>query len=390
MEKRVYKNIFDLVKHLRDDTPSSPLVGDSDAYEWVDYRDFLDESYEWIDCGFDQTGGRLMPSMHSPYLYRGQTEQHSRCYPKVYRDFPPVNRPRELKEEYRTMYLSSQIRILWFISLLKEHPAMEHARQFGIQINPIALAQHYGIPTHYLDLTQSIDVAAFFAWCKSENKVWQPVDRGQGVIYRFCWVKIPEAWKMIEVVGLLTFPRPGEQKAWVVPIRLGGNFEKVPHVETFTFKHTLEGSTHFFDMFDSGKALFPEDPAADIADSIMSITVIPTNFVVHTLLQFGCAPFKLEETFKVFQGRLLCYCNLTVENEVPIALTKEQLEKLAAYWSKREKDFLRNVGVHAVKIIEKGEMLTQAEAVRLLGISRDSLKKRIIDGTLVEIGSATI
>lgn len=35
-----------------------------------------------------------------------------------------------------------------------------------VHVNVTAIAQHYGIPTAYVDLTESFAVAAFFATCR--------------------------------------------------------------------------------------------------------------------------------------------------------------------------------------------------------------------------------
>jgi len=380
-----YYSVCDLVEKLRNDTPPSPLQGDPDGYSWIDYRDFLPESYEWINCGIDQPGGRLLPGIYTPYLYRGQTERHSPCYPNAYRGFGEADRPRKLSEKLRTKYLASLIKCHWYASLLQKHPAIFYARKMGIQLNFLALAQHYELPTHYIDLTQSIEVAAFFACCYPINNKWIPKKTGEGIIYRFCFARLPEAWKMIELVGLTTLPRPGEQKAWVAPMNLGGDFEKVPYVEKFIFMHDIKSSRYILNMFKDGSTLFPEDPAANIAKAIYVSKKVPTNSVVRILLQSGCNQDGLEKTFNEIQKRLLRYCGLKVQDSVNIDFSKKQLNMLDNYWKEREKDFLKKCGVHAVKIFKKEEQLTRAEAMRLLKINSNTLRKMIQNNKLKAI-----
>jgi hypothetical protein len=202
-------------------------------------------------------------------------------------------------------------------------------------MNPVAIAHHYGMPTDYLDFTQSIEVAAFFACCESKDKDREPKSSGQGVIYR-----LNSIVSAAELVGLVTLPRPGEQKAWVIPIRLGADFGKAPQAEAFLFNHTLEGSTYYLKMFNSGKALFLEDPAGDLADSVMNSSEIPENFVIEALLRFGCLPNKVKKTLEIYKKRLRYYCDLGVRKKVPISFTKEQLKKLKDYWSDHNRDLL--------------------------------------------------
>jgi hypothetical protein len=330
-----YKDIFELVKYFHDIASPPPpfLRNEPDGYAWVDVRNSLPEELEWVNCGRDFSPGKLFPLILSGGLYRGQTEIYSPCYPKIYRNFPLVKRPRELSTKYRTKFLASQVKTLWFISLLQEHPAVHHARRLKIQINPIAIAQHYGMFTHYLDLTQSIEVAAFFACCEYKDKAWQPRSTGKGVIYHF------GPMSNAELIGLVTFPRPGEQKAWSVPLCFGADFDKIPHVEKFSFNHTLEGSKYFLEMFDSGKVIFLEDLAANLADSIINSKIVPKDFVIQALLRFGCLPNKIEKTLEIFKNRLDRYCNLEVKNNVAIHFTKSQIKKIKLYLSKHKDNF---------------------------------------------------
>jgi len=160
------------------------------------------------------------------------------------------------------------------------------------------------------------------------------------VIYRLRWGKIPEK---VETVGFSPFPRPGEQKSCLVPLRLGVDFEKIPYVEMFTFKHTHQGSAYFLKLFDNGKSLFLDDPASEIADSIMASPVVPIDFVIDALLRFGCLPDKIEEGLRGFRERLLRYCETRIEREVHIDFTEHHLQQLATHLSKRKNDFLGNV-----------------------------------------------
>ncbi|MEW6075796.1 MAG: FRG domain-containing protein [Candidatus Omnitrophota bacterium] len=338
-----YKDIFEVVKYFRDTAPTPPpfLKGKPNDYYWVDARDSLPEGLEWVNCGRDFSPGQLMPSIFSGGLYRGQTEIYSPCRPRIYRGFPLVQRPRELSVKYRTRFLASQIKTTWFVSLLREHPALRYARKLKIQINPNAIAQHYGISTDYLDLTQSIDVAAFFACCEQKDQIWEPKSEGQGVIYRLnSFVSLERRRSIAELVGLVTFPRPGEQKAWVVPVRMGFDFANAPQVETFIFNHTFEGSRHYLNMFNLGKSLFLEDPTAELAKSVINSSEIPENFVTDVLLRFGCLPEKLKKTFKVFAKRLKYHCKLEVKKKVPICFTKEHIRKIKLYLYRYKNDFM--------------------------------------------------
>lgn len=238
-----------------------------------------------------------------------------------------------MSEEYRVKFLASQVKTLWYISLLQKHPSVHHARILGIQMDPFAISQHYGMYTPYLDLTQSIEIASFFACCEYRDNVWQPKSTGRGVIYSF------DPMSNARLIGLVTFPRPGSQKAWAVFLPFGVDFEKLAQVKKFTFNHTPEGTNHYLEMFDSGKDLFPEDPAADIARDIINSDSIPRNFVAEVLLRFGCIPENIKKTLLTFKDSLNKYCNLEIEDSVPIDFTDGQIKKAEACLAKHADRF---------------------------------------------------
>jgi len=320
-----YKNIFELVKNFQSSVSRKPssleiLKINQGEYYWMDDRDSLPLDLEWVNCGRDFPSAKLLLMENCAGLFRGQTDVYSPCYPKAYRGFSLVKRPRELPEEFRVKFLASQAKTLWYIFLLQKHPAIPYARTRNIVMDLFAIAQHYGMFTPYLDLTQSIEIASFFACCEYRDNAWQPKSTGKGVIYSF------GSMSNATVVGLVTLPRPGLQKAWVVFLPYGVDFEKLPHVEKFVFNHTSEGSKHYFELFNAGKDLFPEDPAEDVARDIINSYSIPKDFVAEALLRFGCIPENIEKTLLIFKDSLNTYCNMMVENSVPIDFTDDQIK----------------------------------------------------------------
>jgi hypothetical protein len=57
------------------------------------------------------------------------------------------------------------IRADWFCSELKYHPVFEYAAQQHLHFDAMALAQRYGLPTGYVDITKSLEIALLFATC---------------------------------------------------------------------------------------------------------------------------------------------------------------------------------------------------------------------------------
>jgi hypothetical protein len=72
----------------------------------------------------------------------------------------------ELSEANQARLLVNFMKTEWFVELLRETAAVKWLKEKRIFLDEMAVAQHYGLPTGYIDLTQSFDVAAFFACCR--------------------------------------------------------------------------------------------------------------------------------------------------------------------------------------------------------------------------------
>ncbi len=351
-----FDSIADVLSSLRADVPENPLGTDRSR-----------EQYEWIDWG-DDDGGRIMPSLNSPftspYLYRGQTKRHSRCLPSLYReltrDVELVTHPQKLSPKRRDGYLLSQIRIAEFLSLLDQHPAIGFAREIGLHLSQIALAQHYEIPTDHLDLTADPEVAAFFAacWCDDRGE-WHAVEDGEGIVYRFDLTAFPGAlgdkfepaafFRCVEMIGLQTLPRPGEQKAWTIRLPLGLDFERLP-LDVFTFRHRSEVGRTLLDRFDHGRILFPRDVLAEAAKTIRTSSSVPTSILRKVLIDHECRPDMLDEAVRSYCYRFRDEFRIDATDRQPLALDPEQVATAVAEVERTRAGFLGNVGVRPVKI----------------------------------------
>jgi hypothetical protein len=91
-------------------------------------------------------------------IYRGQVREHDRC-------IPSLGRLKTLDAQ-----LLALCRNLAFEDAIADHPFVRLAEQETFLGKPLfvdkkGLAQHYGLPTHMLDVTCNFDVASFFATC---------------------------------------------------------------------------------------------------------------------------------------------------------------------------------------------------------------------------------
>ena len=219
----------------------------------------------------------IYPSNPSPVLFRGENKHYPQCYPTAFRfgDTPvPARTFRELPELEQAVVALNLIRTQWFNENLRQTPAMRWMSKEKIAFDDAAVAQHYGLRTNYIDLSQSFVVAAFFACCKYDSKKhkWRPVGDGEGTIY-VVDIRHP-ACGDIKPVGRQPFPRPSEQWAWVYEVGMR-DFGMLPDVRKFAFRHDEAASKKILDRFLGGATLFPPDALSELANTVKSRTTIP-------------------------------------------------------------------------------------------------------------------
>ena len=215
----------------------------------------------------------LMPTSQSPFrYYRGQSQYHEPCVPSLYRK-NEKGEPSTVEE-----VAANLIKIFEFTLLLKTHPVFCCVAQ-NMTVSPFALAQHYGLVTDYLDITNSKWVAAFFAstgYCW-ETDTYYPVGRdykdGFGVMYiskEFDAQSIPdEFFEKNGVIGYQYFARPTKQSSFGFQMELGEDFNKNPFFEPVFFRHDLNASKVVFDMSYRQNRFIPKDTLSKLARKIM-------------------------------------------------------------------------------------------------------------------------
>lgn len=301
--------------------------------------------------------GILIPSITSPFaspfLYRGQTARYRPCLPSVFRGVS-VNRCASsgwagLSLAERVRLIVERVRLDEFASALFEHPASGYAREIGLKLHPIALAQHYELVTDRLDLTQDHMVAAFFATNTRTKDGWVPVDAGTGVMYRLVRRAFDENMPgELVCIGKQTLPRPGEQKAHTLTLQLALDFERLP-IEICTFRHDHSCGRRLNDRFSSGDSLFPPDVLAEVACAIRSEPSVPQWIVAWLLSNDARCRDIFSGTPDQFGDLLLRYSHVRFSDRDRIGLTASQKERASQALETMKKTFLDKVGALAVR-----------------------------------------
>lgn len=252
------------------------------------HRERRDASWFW--CSKGDVGVGLPAAVGE--LFRGQTARYIPLLPSIVRGLTTD----DLNEMWRGPIADQAHVILrlaqswWFSKELERHPIAAHAKSQHIELNSIGLAQHYGVPTGYLDLTDDFDVGAFFATCRMTDQGWQPVDEGVGLFYLVRLRELGQDAVRYVPLGPQPLPRPTEQGAWVTELPMRHSFEGWPGVYMLSFQHDRSVSEHFLELFDGGRLLFPADPLAEAASEILACRELPVDLVDGALQSFASDP----------------------------------------------------------------------------------------------------
>lgn len=220
----------------------------------------------------------ILPAALPSALFRGQGARYSPSLTSLGRGLStkPVARISDLSLTGQAKMAERVIRRLWFSKEVENHPAAMWLEQQRLERFDHALAQHYGIPTGYMDLSESFDVSCFFATCEPDDAgQWRPRTEGVGVMYMLPTERIPIRPDVLQPIGLQVLPRPREQFGWLVVCGMGNDFEDIPGLQLLEFEHNESVGRYFLSKFSAGADLFPPDAMAEIADRIMRSNDLP-------------------------------------------------------------------------------------------------------------------
>lgn len=271
----------------------------------VNYRGIIWDDVEGLhsllgldDCVHFRSGTEM-----SSVSYRGQIEDFGSCT-------STLDRCKSQEEQ-----ILSICRTIAYEDILQTHPFVKVSKEYNFLDKPICIdytgmAQHYGLHTNYLDVTASFDVASFFATCKWDEDLqkYQPLGYTQkpGVMYRlydFILQSMMIEGNSLEgfrYLGWQPLPRPEQQRANVIKLAKGQDFETVSSVKKYYFKQSTSVSKKIYKMFDEGKSLFPDDSAEHLAQNCKNLTDFTRGQVQRAFTRFEEWSGKiLSEEYKV-------------------------------------------------------------------------------------------
>lgn len=246
------------------------------------------------------------------HLFRGEDQDYDYSEASLGRRCRGKDGKRRNDKEIEILHILSNMRICQFRKLIWQFDIIPQWEGKLSEVNYKALAQHYGLETFLLDLTNDVRTALFFATCKWVGDHFEPLtqkdieatERSQyGVIYHSPDWKIDSLndgngrvslrqfiatqsegrrtrpsiidtgkWDGIAYqIGLQPFHRCLTQNGYVYPMKTINDIKSTGDFERLRFRKTEALSKKFFDIMDQGKKIYPDEGIAIIADIINKI-----------------------------------------------------------------------------------------------------------------------
>lgn len=299
----------------------------------------------------------LVPtSIDHSYVFRGQTEFYDKCLPTLYREETITD---------DEIFLE-RLRCCEFELYLKQYPQVHAFEQNRFNIDFLGLSQHYGLKTDVIDLTNSLDVALFFAMCKmsSDGKSFLPQQEDKnyiGYIYAVGVLDIAcrpnEKVSLFDgklcAIGLQPFYRPGNQRGFSLHLEKGESLTGL----LYSFSYTKQDSENIYEYFNKGNQLWYEDDISVAARAIKHTKRFSYNALNLALKRYYKYPRKEQMLMK----QRLVQKGYTFQKHSPWNLDTKKIQDL-------QKDY-----------ISKGGFSGMVDVVQRALMNADGQKKHCID-----------
>ena len=279
----------------------------------------------------------LKPNLKNrKFLFRGETEFHSPCKPNLFRDS---------RKKY---FLDSMIYGDEMVRVILSHPLVQlldlgvklNGSVYRFEMNLYGLLQHYYNMSSLLDLTSDIDVALFFATQKYdwESDKYTPIideNHEVGILY-FYGIDVNRDFQQqpngeqLSTIGLQVFPRSGRQKGFLYNLDIHSNFNDLPQLKAFRFKHNAVIAQEISEQMNCGEKLFPHDILkAHWRSHIRRADVVSKDAIMINLTR------NPNETFESIEAKLKQEYCISTEDYIPF-FTEDELHEyynsVDAYW----------------------------------------------------------
>lgn len=279
----------------------------------------------------------LFPTGPSAFsLYRGESKDYKECKPSILR-----------KSDEETLLLS-RLQTEELECILRNHPIIgelinrpivieKFGVQFWLKVQFEGLAQHYGIATPFLDMTNNKWVAAFFAITNYKEGMYHLVEPSKDQAYGcfFRWEQLNYRDKGLDVpqpLGMQYFNRPGCQSAFALDMTRLGNLNNCAEVERIYFRHDKEANQLVYDLCQQGRMFFPEDGMEELVGKLKGVKTFSEEAVERCRVKhYG------DKTFEEM-GEMMAISGMDIIDKPAVGFEKEQIEKELEDWNREGRE----------------------------------------------------
>jgi len=202
--------------------------------------------------------------------YRGERCRYGSSKPTIHRYAP------ENKNEQFLYYFISNMRITAFTEFIKQLNIVKGWKSSIVLFE--ALAQHYGIATDFLDITNSLETALFFACCKYENEKWRPLEKSDfineqtkyGVIFKAKRDELFGSNRLLPI-GFQPLMRCHRQHAYILAMDNQEDLYSDRQFVAYQFEHDENFCKEIFELSLMGEKVFPNYESLALSKAVSCI-----------------------------------------------------------------------------------------------------------------------
>lgn len=260
--------------------------------------------------------GFLMIYPHGSVIGLGERNHYYRGERELFPSSTSIlQRTLKSPEDFEFEEFISYMRIHEFKKFILKFEYVQYWRDNCSDIHSAAIAQHYGIKTNLLDITNDFDTALFFATCCFENNKWRPLTKKdieksensrygrifhapKDVIMLKNMVSGYNNWGVEGVyltggiwpIGFQPFMRCHSQYGYVMNCEKGYCLQEDKTFEKLIFKHSEKLSEEVFQLMNEGRKIYPYEALNEFEDIINRIAT--TKIFSEDSFEYACEKLK--------------------------------------------------------------------------------------------------